>query len=284
MNHMAEKTTIYLPDNSIRKGYIALFREMVEELTSSRWLTWQLFKRDFSALYKQSLLGVFWALFVPLISVGTFIYLNRAGIFDIGDISVPYPLFAVAGMAFWQLFATGLISSTNSLVNAGAMLTKINFTREALVISATGQAIVSFLIQIAVVFVLFLWYQIIPSWTLVLVPFAMLPLFLFTLGLGFIFSVINGVLRDVGNMISVSITFLLFLTPVLYAKPESGIAAVVSNYNPLYYLISVPRDLLILGGTTNLYGYMWSALLAIVVFFVCWTAFHLTETRITERI
>ncbi len=281
---MTEKTTIYLPDNSIRKGYISLFKEMIEEITTSRWLTWQLFKRDFSAMYKQSLLGVFWALVVPFISVGTFIFLNRAGIFSIGDIAVPYPIFAVAGMALWQLFSTGLIASTNSLVNAGAMITKINFTRESLVISATGQAIVSSLIQIAVVFALFVWYHIIPPWTLVLVPFAVLPLFLLTLGLGFIFSLINGVLRDVGNMISVSITFLLFLTPVLYAKPASGIAAVASHYNPLYYLISVPRDLLILGGTTELYGYVWSAILAIVVFFVCWTAFHLTETRITERI
>ena len=281
---MAEKTTIYLPDNSIRKGYVSLFKEMVEELATSRWLTWQLFKRDFSAMYKQSLLGVFWALFVPLISVGTFIFLNKAGIFSIGDIAIPYPIFAVAGMAFWQLFSTGLIASTNSLVNAGAMITKINFTRESLVISATGQAIVSSLIQTVVVFALFLWYHIIPPWTLVLVPFAVLPLLLLTLGLGFIFSLINGVLRDVGNMISVSITFLLFLTPVLYAKPASGIAAVASHYNPLYYLISVPRDLLILGGTTELYGYVYSALLSVVVFFVCWTAFHLTETRITERI
>jgi len=117
-----------------------------------------------------------------------------------------------------------------------------------------------------------------------LVPLAVIPLLLLTCGLGFIFSLINGVLRDVGNMISVSITFLLFLTPVLYAKPASGIAAVASHYNPLYYLISVPRDLLILGGTTELHGYMYSVLLSVVVFFVCWTAFHLTETRITERI
>jgi lipopolysaccharide transport system permease protein len=281
---MAGKTTIYLPDNSIRKGYVSLFKEMIEELTASRWLTWQLFKRDFSAMYKQSLLGIFWALVVPFISVGTFIFLNRAGIFSIGDIAIPYPIFAVAGMALWQLFSTGLIASTNSLVNAGAMITKINFTREALVISAMGQAIVSSLIQIVVVFLLFLWYEIMPPWTLVLVPLAVLPLLLLTLGLGFVFSLINGVLRDVGNMISVSITFLLFLTPVLYAKPASGIAAVASHYNPLYYLTSVPRDLLILGGTTELQGYLYSALLSVVVFFVCWAAFHLSETRIAERI
>ena len=281
---MEEKTTIYLPDNSIRKGYVSLFKEMIEELVTSRWLTWQLFKRDFSAMYKQSLLGVFWALVIPFISVGTFVFLNRAGIFSIGDINMPYPIFALAGMALWQLFSTGLISSTNSLVKAGGMITKINFTRESLVISAVGQAIISFLIQMVFVFALFLWYGISPPWMLVLLPLAVIPLLLLALGLGFIFSLINCILRDVGNMISVSITFLLFLTPILYAKPASGIAAVASHYNPLYYLISVPRDLLILGGTAELQGYMYSALLSVVVFFVCWTAFHLTETRIAERI
>jgi ABC-type polysaccharide/polyol phosphate export permease len=102
--------------------------------------------------------------------------------------------------------------------------------------------------------------------------------------LGFIFSLINAVLRDIGNVTSMIILFLLFLTPILYAKPASGIAAVASRYNPLYYLVSVPRDLLVFGGTVEWQGYMYSTLFAFVVFFTCWTAFHLSMTRIAERI
>jgi lipopolysaccharide transport system permease protein len=61
-------------------------------------------------------------------SLGTFIVLNQSGIFNIGDIDVPYPIYALLGMAFWQLFATGLVAGSNSLVSAGALITKINIS------------------------------------------------------------------------------------------------------------------------------------------------------------
>ncbi|MFC2004457.1 ABC transporter permease [Chloroflexota bacterium] len=279
-----EKAIIYIPDKSIKQGYLPLFKEMVREVINSRWLTWQLFRRNFNALYRQSLLGVFWALIIPLISVGTFIFLNASGIFNIGDIPVPYPLFAVAGIALWQVFSMGLTLSANSLVTASTMITKINFPREPLIIAGVAQGIVPSLIQIGVVFVLFAAYQIVPPPTVLLAPLALIPLLFLTLGLGFILSLINGVLRDVGNSLSILVTFLMFLTPVLYAKPASGIAAVASQYNPLYYLVSVPRDLLIFGGTVEWQGYMYSTLFSFAVFFICWLAFHLTETRIAERI
>ncbi|GAI82232.1 unnamed protein product, partial [marine sediment metagenome] len=97
----------YEPDNSLKKGYFSIFKEIFSEIRKNRWLTYQLFKRDFFAMYKQSFFGVFWALIIPLVSVGTFIILNQSGIFTFGDIEVPYPIYAVLGMAFWQLFSTG---------------------------------------------------------------------------------------------------------------------------------------------------------------------------------
>ena len=71
---------------------------------------------------------------------------------------------------------------------------------------------------------------------------------------------------------------------ILYATPPSGIIAAVSQYNPLYHLVTVPRDLLINGSAAGLPGYMYSALFSLAVFLICWMAFHLAETRIPERI
>ena len=279
-----EKATLYFPDKPIKQGYSSLFKEMFREIINSWWLTRQLFRRNFSALYRQSLLGIGWALIIPLVTVGTFIFLNASGIFNIGDVTIPYPLFAVAGMALWSLFSMGLTLSANSLVNVSAMITKINFAREPLVISAVAQGIVPALIQIGILFVLFACYQTAPPLTILLVPFAAIPLLVLTLGLGFIVSLINTVLRDVGNLTSLAVLFLLFLTPVLYTKPVSGIAAVASQYNPWYYLVSVPRDLLLFGSTAEWPGYLYSTLFSFAVFFICWMAFHLTESRIAERI
>lgn len=281
---MTETITTYEPDNSLKNGYLSIFREIYYEFKRSKWLTYQLFKRNFLSLYKQSFIGILWALIIPLVSVGTFIVLNRSGIFSIGEIDVPYPIYAILGMAFWQLFATGLVASSNSLVSAGPMISKINFSKKALVIASTGQSLVSFLIQIILVGILFIYYGVTPNIAILLVPILILPLMLFTLGLGFIFALLNGVARDIGNIISVLMTFLMFLTPVLYAKPTSGILAQVTDYNPLYHLVSAPRSMVLQGSIPEWNGFLVASVISGIVFIICLIIFHLTETRVAERI
>ena len=227
--------TIYEPDNSLKKGYLSIFSEIYNEIKANRWLTYQLFKRDFLAIYKQSFIGIFWAFIIPLISILTFIILNQSGVFSIGDINVPYPIYAILGLSFWQLFSTGLIASSNSLVKAGPMIVKINFSKKSLVIASTGQSVISFLIQFIMVCILFICYRIPPNIKILFIPFLIMPVMLLTFGLGFILSLVNGVVRDVGNALSTLITFLMFLTPVLYAKPTGGFLGHVTNYNLLYY-------------------------------------------------
>ncbi|MCD6579045.1 ABC transporter permease [bacterium] len=275
---------IYEPDNSIKEGYFSIFREIFNELKNNEWLILQLFKRDFLAMYKQSFMGILWAFIIPIISVGTFVVLNRSGIFNIGSINVPYPIYAVLGMAFWQLFSTGLIASSNSLVKAGPMIVKINFSKKSLVIASCGQSIISFTVQFILVLILFICYGIAPSILILLVPIIIIPIILLTLGFGFILSLLNGIFRDIGNILSVLVTFLMFLTPVLYARPESGILAFITKYNPLYYLVSVPRELILTGKISEWKGFLVASIISVIVFLICLVIFHLTETRVAERI
>lgn len=284
LGHMTETITTYEPDNSLKKGYLSIFSEIFDDVKKNRWLTYQLFKRDFLTMYRQSFIGILWAFIIPFVSVGTFIVLNRSGVFAIGDVNVPYPIYAMLGMAFWQLFSTGLVASSNSLVKAGSMLVKVNMSKKALVIASTGQPIVSFLIQFVLAAILFVFYGIAPSIAILLVPIFIIPIMLLTLGLGFILSLLNGVIRDIGNFLSMLMTFLMFLTPVLYARPTAGILAQITRYNPLYYLVSVPRDLALMGTIFEWKGFLVSTLISVIIFIVCLVAFHLTETRIAERI
>ncbi len=281
---MDKNITTYEPDNSLKKGYLSVLNEIFREIRENRWLTYQLFKRDFSATYKQSFFGIFWALIMPVISVGTFIVLKQSGLFSVGEISVPYPIYAVLGLAFWQLFSSGLISSSSSLVKAGSMITQINFSKKSLVFAAAGQSILSFAIQFILVIILFLFYGITPSIAIALVPLIIIPLLLLTLGLGLILSILNGVVRDVGNVLGLLLTFLMFLTPVLYAKPRMGILTNITKYNPLYYLISGSRDLVLTGAISEPKGFLISVVASSAIFAVCLLVFHLTETRIAERV
>ena len=274
----------YEPDNVLVPGLWRVFPAIFRELVANRWLTAQLFRRDFLAMYKQSLFGFLWALVIPLVSVGTFIVLNRSGVFRISGLSLPYPVFAVMGVAHWQLFSTGLMGAANSLVRAGPMIMKINFSRKSLVIAAFAQSLVAFAVQWLLAMVLCAVYGVTPSAWIFLLPVLLLPLAWTPLGLGFVMASLNGIMRDVGNTLGVLLTFFMFLTPVLYPRPAGGLLAKITAVNPLYYMVSVPRELALTGHTSEWVGFWVSAAVGAVVFFICIYGFHLAETRVTERV
>lgn len=283
MNATNEAVT-YEPDNSLRKGYFQLVGEIVLEFKSNRWLTYQLFRRSFFSMYKQSFIGALWIIILPIVQVGIFALLNNSGIFSFGDITVPYPIYAICGMSFWQIFATGLNSCGSSLTSAGEMITRINFSKKSLVIAPMGKTVVSFAVQLFLVGALFIFYRITPSINSLLIPIVVVPILLFTVGCGFIVAILNAIVRDTGNLLTLGITFLMYLTPVLYAKPTFGILAYATKFNPMYYLVSAGRDLMVSGRITEMHGFLWSALISVIIFCAALIVFHLTETRIAERI
>ncbi len=260
------------------------WRIMVSEACQSRELIWRLFVRNFKAKYRQTFLGFVWALIMPLIAVGTFLLLNRAGIINIGEVAVPYPAYALLGLAIWHIFAGGLKACSNSVVAGGSMVVKINFPKEALVFSSMGEALVEVFVRLGLTVLVFVYYNVVPAWTVVFFPFALIPFLLFTLGLGLLLALLNAVFRDIANIVSLTSTFLLFITPVLYPEPQSGFFKAFTTYNPLAVLLAGPRDLIVKGYFTAPFEYLAFSSLSLLMFFVSWRLFHLAEIRITERI
>jgi lipopolysaccharide transport system permease protein len=274
----------YEPDNSTRRGYLALFAEIAHDITSNRWLTYQLFRRDFLAAYKQTLIGTIWSVIIPAISVGMFALLNHAGILIVGKTDAPYPIYAMLGVVFWQVFSSGILASSNALVNAGSLIVKINCSKKSLVFASIGQSILSFVVQLILVTTLFAAYKIMPHPWAIISPLLILPIVALVLALGFILSLLNGIFRDVGNALSVLLGFLMLLTPVFYVKPLIGVLAHISRINPLYYLIAVPRDIVLTGTTIEWTGYIASVCISGIALIVSLLIFHITETRVAERI
>jgi lipopolysaccharide transport system permease protein len=281
---MDKHVKVYSPEAQLKVGFLAVWREMLDELISSRELIWRLFLRDFSGKYRQSILGVFWALIMPLILVGIFVFLNRSGILNIGDTGIPYPVYALLGLSIWQLFATGLIASTSSLVQGGTMIVKINFPKESLVIASLAQSVVEFIVRIALLVAVFALYKVAPSWTTIFLPVVLIPLLLLTIGLGLIFSLLNVIIRDMANIVILATTFLLFLTPVLYPAPSTGLFVSINQYNPLAILVSGARDVVIKGYIAEPLQFLGASLFSLVVFLVAWRIFHLVEPRMAERV
>lgn len=263
---------------------LATWKEMFRELYMTRELTWRLFLRDFAARYRQSVLGYIWAIVPSLVMVATFSYLNRAKVLPIGDTVLPYPVFVLLGLTVWQLFSNGLTGVTQSLVSAGSIVSKINFPREALIFSAFGQSVFEFIIRLTLLAIAFAIYQTTPAWTIIFLPLVVLPLCLLTVGIGFISALINAVFRDVGQVVTFILTFWMFLTPVIYPAKADGGASLINVLNPVTPFVVAAQDLAVKGTLTQPVHYAIGCAVSVIVFFVGWRIFHLSEPRIAERI
>ena len=274
---------VYTPDAHLGFGW-HVWREMARELIQSRELMWRLFLRDLSARYRQSVFGYVWAVMPAIVTVVTFTYLKGSGTLPIGETNMPYPAYVLLGMSVWQLFATGLTGTTQSLVRASAIITKINFARETLVLAAFGQSIFNFLIRIVLIAGVFAWFGIVPAWTVIFVPFVLIPLALMTVGFGFILSIANGVFRDIGNSLTLVLTFAMFLTPVVYPPPTQWPKVLINYLNPASPFIIATRDLITRGTLSQPDGLLYASVASLLVFLVAWRIFHLAMPRIAERV
>lgn len=258
---------------------------MIKEFLGSRELILRLIIRDFSSKYRQSVFGIMWAFIMPLLTVGLFVGMSKAGILNIKDVDMPYPLYAIIGLTIWNIFTVGMSSASLALVSAGNMVTKVNFPKSALVFSSTCQSLVEFGIRAVLIAALFIYYGIAPSWSgLFLGIGATLPLIFTLLGLAFIISLVGVVIRDMANIIGLVLTVIMLLTPVLYPISGGGVLATVNIYNPVNYLVNVPRDLIVKGYTDMGAGYLIVSIISFFVFFLGWRLFYHAEPKIAERL
>ena len=279
---------VYTPSGPRYEGTSGAFfttRLMWRELKSARELIWRLFVRDFSALYRQSVLGVAWAFIMPLVAVGLFVGMSSAGILNVGDVDMPYPLYAIIGITIWNFFTTGLTKASGAVVSGAAMITKINFPMVALVFSATGQTLVDFLIRVVLIAIIFMYYGIIPGvGGVLLAVLCLVPIYLMMVGLGMFLSIAAGVVRDVANILNYLFMVLMFLTPVVYPIEGDGVLARANVYNPFNYFVNLPRDLIVEGHSDMVGGFLIASAISLFVFYSGWRFFYLAQTKVAERI
>jgi len=273
----------YTPNCHIGFGW-GIWRQMFRELTQSRELIWRLFLRDLSGRYRQSVFGYLWAVLPVIVMVTAFTYLNRTRILPVGQTDLPYPAYVLLGMTVWQLFSTGLIRTTHSLANARAIILKINFSREALLIAAFGESILNFLIRLVLVVIVFSWLCVVPAWTVVWVPFILIFLSLLSVGLGFFLSIANAVFRDIGTSLTLVLTFAMFLCPVVYPAPTQWPKVLINYLNPVSPYVIAVQDLVSKGHLSQPIPLIGACIFSVVVFLLGWRFFHLAISRIAERL
>lgn len=274
---------IYQPGSSLTNP-LMLLPDLWREAYRSRGLAWQLFVRDFKAKYRQSVLGYAWAVLPPLVNAGIFIFLNATGAIRIADTGVPYPLFVITGMMVWQCFAEALTTPSVAMAGAKQLYSKINFPREAILISGFGMLCFSILVRAAIVAIVLLVFRVVPTSQIVWFPIAFGALIALGFAIGIICGIAESLLTDSMRLLTLATQFLLYTTPVLYPPREDGMIGFLSRWNPLSPLVINARSSLLGSVEPGQLRLMLLALPVIVLLFAfSWIAYRTVMPRLIER-
>jgi lipopolysaccharide transport system permease protein len=235
-----------------------------QDLWHYRELFYFLAWRDILVRYKQTAIGIAWALLRPFVTmvVFTVVFSNIAKLPSEGT---PYPILVFAAMLPWQFFANALMDCSNSLINDSNLISKVYFPRLIVPASAVIVSFVDFLIAGMILLALMAWYNFVPDWRILTLPFFILIAFALAMGAGLWFAALNVKYRDFRYVVPFVVQFGLYISPVGFSSsvvPEQW--RLLYSLNPMVGVIDGFRWA-ILGGEAKLYGSGFLLSVALVV-------------------
>lgn len=235
----------------------------LNELWAYRELLYFLMWRDIKVRYKQTALGLTWAVLKPLSLM--LIFTVVFGWFaQVPSDGLPYPVFSLCAILPWQLFAQMLSSTSQSLVSNQNLLTKVYFPRLVIPLAALGVGLMDFMIAAVILASVMAYFQMVPTLLALLLPSFVLLAVMMSLGVGFWFSALNIQYRDVGHALPFLTQFWFFATPIAYPislVPESW--RTWYGLNPMATVVEGFRWSLL--GTGGLSAAMWLTSVAVTV-------------------
>ncbi len=273
---------VHRPESRMRRP-LQLFKEMGRDLLASRELAWRLMIRDISAKYRQSFLGIFWAIIPPILMAVGFTLAQGGGVVNIGATDLPYPAYVMFSMTLWQTFVEALNGPPQAVTAAKMMLSRIKFPREALIIAKLGEVFFNFGIKLILIVGLFIWYKIPVTWSVFLAPVALIHLVLLGTFFGLLLAPLGALYQDFSMGLTLITGFWLFLTPVVYPIPNNGIFSTIVNLNPVTPLLVTTRELATTGVISDPQGFWVVSLIAIVGLLLAWIIYRLAMPYVVER-
>lgn len=235
--------------------------------------------------YKQSVLGIVWALLQPLsmMLIFTFIFSIIARMSPEGAPS--YAIFVYAALLPWNYFSSAVGNATNSLVSHSQFVTKVYFPREILPVTYVIAALFDFLVASTLLVALMIYYQVRPTANALYVLPIMLILTAFALAMSFFFSATQVRIRDVGVAVPLLLQLWMFATPIIYP-----LSAVPQRLRPIYVLnpmvgvIENFREVILRGGPPDFRSLLVSAVVSIVLLFASYIYFKHVEATMADVI
>ena len=241
----------------------AFFRELLRYRELFYFLAW----RDILVRYKQTVIGVAWSVIRPLLTMVVFtVVFGRLA--RLPSEGVPYPILVFSAMLPWQYFANAMQESSNSLIAESRLISKVYFPRLIVPTSSVIVSAVDFLISLALLGLLMLWYGFAPSPAILLMPFFFLLATLSALGVGYWLSALNVKYRDFRYIVPFLVQFGLYVSPVGFSSSVvPGRWRLLYSLNPMVGVIDGFRWC-VQGTASSLYlpGFLISAAVSVLAF------------------
>lgn len=223
--------------------------------------------RDVEIRYKHSLLGLYWALVNPLLTAGIYAFVFGV-IMHSSSGSVPYVVFLMMGLTFWNIFNNGVMSATVSVTGSASLLAKIYFPRIVLPTASVAARLIDFLFSLVILVVLIVVYRV-PVYLsgLWVLPILGVQL-LFTLGISYFVASLNVLYRDVSQLTGLLLMMWMWLSPVIYAvNALPNWVQSILLINPMGAFLQSERDLVFSGQLTGA-PYLWAAAIWSIFVFI----------------
>lgn len=277
------KETVYSPEPEIRNPK-ALFSGMIRDLMNSRELAWRLFLRNISAKYRQTFMGYLWAVAPPLLTSAIWIFLNSQKIMNFTETDIPYPLYVLAGTIIWQVFVNAINIPIQVVRGSAAMIAKINFPREALILAAFLEILFNLVIQLVLLAGVFMYFQVPVSLQYLWAIIGFLSVIMAGMMTGIILTPLSILYGDIQQGLPMILQPLFYLTPIVYSPPETGIGAILAMINPISPLIRFTRELITTGDVVCLASTLIISVFTGIMLLLGWVLYRVAMPHLVERI
>jgi lipopolysaccharide transport system permease protein len=256
----------------------------VTELWKYKELMYFFVWRDLKVRYKQTFIGVTWAVFQPFFTMIVF-SVFFGGLAKMPSDGIPYPIFVYVGLLFWQFFSSSLSDASDTLITNKAIITKVYFPRLILPISSVATKFIDFAIASIILVGLMIYYGYTPHILgLFILPLLLIITFMASIGLGLFLASINVKYRDVRYVLPFFIQTMLFVTPVIYPASIAGKYSYILALNPMMGVIQSARAALLGTAPINWLLILISFVMTFIIMFFGVYVFKKTERYFADII
>jgi lipopolysaccharide transport system permease protein len=277
--------TIYR-SNERRGGVFWSLRQAYEDIVASRHVIARLFWRDFISQFRQKILGYFWALLSPVLGILSFLFLFFVGVLQPGQGEIPYMVYVLVGSTIWGCLPGAMGAVSGGLQAQADLIMRTRIPKLALAVSSLAGLIYGILISMITMAIVFVVMGVTPTWWFLAYPLLVLPMVLLGTAVGLVLSVLGSIARDLTPMASQALALAMYITPVIYLHStiQNPFVKTLIDWNPISYLVDVPRSLICLGHAENTDIYVFISFGTVILVAVGLRVFYLLEDLVAERL